>query len=234
MAINLSSDQITSLKKLISSKGYEEIDVQYEILDHVACRIEVLMTENPKMSLDDAFRKTHSEFGIFGFADLADSYREGIRKKFWNRYWTNLKIFLTTYRVLYLVLLGWVFHFISQNFTFFGERLTSAGWAIIGLMISVVFFLIYYHRIEKSFKNYASFKHGQNFFAGFNLIIQISVHGLRFSTGTEIPIELNFHGIIACITISALLVSWISIFLLPGIIKEAADETQRLKAIYER
>jgi hypothetical protein len=231
--MKLSPDQITSLKKLISSKGYEEIDVQYEILDHVACRIEVLMTENPKMSLDDAFRKTHSEFGIFGFADLADSYRESIRKKFWNRYWTNLKIFLTTYRVLYLVLLGWVFHFISQNFTFFGERLTSAGWAIIVLMISVVLFLIYFHRIGKNFKSYASFKQGQNFFGGFNLIIQTAVHGLRFSTDLEFPIELNIHGIIVWITISALLVSWISIFLLPGIIKEAADETQRLKAIYE-
>lgn len=84
--MNLSPDQIATLKKLISAKGYEEIDVQYEILDHVACRIEVLMTDNPKLTLEDAFRKTHSEFGIFGFADLADSYRESIRKKFWTRY----------------------------------------------------------------------------------------------------------------------------------------------------
>lgn len=44
--MKLSPDQITTLKKLISFKGYEEIDVQYEILDHVACRVEVMMNEN--------------------------------------------------------------------------------------------------------------------------------------------------------------------------------------------
>jgi hypothetical protein len=41
--MKLSPNQITTLKKLISFKGYEEIDVQYEILDHVACRVEVMM-----------------------------------------------------------------------------------------------------------------------------------------------------------------------------------------------
>ena len=231
--MKLSPDQITTLKKLISFKGYEEIDVQYEILDHVACRIEVLMEENKKLSLEDAFRKTHAEFGIYGFADLADSYRKSIRKKFWSRYWASLRSLLTSYRVIYLILLGWIFHLISQNFTLFGEKLTAPGWAVIGLMISMVFFLIYFHRIGKNFKNYATFKHGLNFFGGFNLIIHISIQGLRFLMGPEIPMELNFQGIMAWITISALLISWVSLFLLPQIIQEAADETQRLKAIYE-
>lgn len=231
--MNLSPDQIATLKKLISFKGYEEIDVQYEILDHVACRIEVLMAENPKLTLDEAFRKAHSEFGIFGFADLADSYRESIRKKFWNRYWASLRSFLTSYRVIYLILLAWIFHLISQNFTFFGERITAPGWAVIGLMLSIVLFLIYFHRVGKNFKNYATFKHGLNFFGGFNLIIQISVQGMRFLMGSEIPMELNFQGIMAWITISAMLIAWVSLFLLPQIIQEAADETLRLKAIYE-
>ncbi len=231
--MNLSPDQIATLKKLISAKGYEEIDVQYEILDHVACRIEVLMTDNPKLTLEDAFRKTHSEFGIFGFADLADSYRESIRKKFWTRYWASLRSLVTSYRVIYLFLLGWAFHYVSQNFTLFGERVTAPGWGVIGLMISVVLFLIYFHRVGKNYKNYATFKHGLNFFGGFNLIIQISVQGMRFLMGSEIPMELNFQGIMAWITITASLICWVSMFLLPKIIQEAAADTQRLKSIYE-
>ncbi len=231
--MNLSPDQITTLKKLISFKGYEEIDVQYEILDHVACRVEVLMEENKKLSLEDAFRKTHAEFGIFGFSDLADSYRESIRKKFWSRYWASLKWFLTSYQVVYLFILGWVFHFISQNFTLFGERLTAPGWAVIGLMISVVFFIIYFHRVGKNLKNYATFKHGLSFFGGFQLFIHISTQGLRFLMGTEIPMELNFQGIMAWITITALLLAWISLFLLPKIVQDAVEQTQRLKVIYE-
>lgn len=231
--MNLSPDQITTLKKLISFKGYEEIDVQYEILDHVACRIEVLMDENPKLTLDEAFRKAHSEFGIFGFADLADSYRESIRKKFWSRYWASLRSFLTSYRVVYLFLLGWTFHWMSKNFTLFGEKVTAPGWGVIGLMVAVVFFFIYYHRIGKNFKGYATFKHGLSFFTGFQLILQISVHGTKYLIGEEIPTTLSFQGVMAWITISAMSIVWISMFLLPRVIQEAANETQKLKAIYE-
>lgn len=231
--MNLSTDQITTLKKLISFKGYEEIDVQYEILDHVACRIEVLMDENPKLTLEDAFQKTHAEFGIFGFADLADSYRESIRKKFWSRYWASLRSLVTSFQVFYLFFLGWTFHWISQNFMFFGERLTAPGWAVIGLMISMVLFLIYFHRVGKKYKNYATFKQGLSLFTGFQLVIHTATQGLRFLMGPEIPTELNFHGIMAWITITALLICWVSLFLLPKIIQEAAEETQRLKAIYE-
>jgi len=65
--MKLSKDQITSLKKLISYKGYPEIDLQYEILDHVACKVEVLLEKNPSLSLDDAFRKVHGELEYLDF-----------------------------------------------------------------------------------------------------------------------------------------------------------------------
>lgn len=231
--MKLSPDQITTLKQLISFKGYEEIDVQYEILDHVACRVEVLMEENPKLTLDHAFRKVHSEFGIFGFSELADSYRESIQKKFWSKYWASLRTFFTSYRVFYLLILGWAMDFASKNFTLFGEKLTAPGWGVIALIISVIFYLIYYHRVGKNYKNYATFRHASSFMGGANVFLQLAIQGLRFQTGTEIPMELTFQGIIAWITIIALFICWISIFLLPKIIQEAAEETQKLKTIYE-
>ena len=230
--MKLSPDQITTLKKLISFKGYEEIDVQYEILDHVACRIEVLMEENKKLSLEDAFRKTHAEFGIFGFADLADSYRESIRKKFWSKYWASLRSLLTSYRVVYLFLLGWVFHFISQNFTLFGEKLTAPVWAVIGLIIPVVLYFIYYHQIGKNYKNYASFKQASDFMGIANIVLQLAIQGV-FRIGGEIPKEITFPSIIAWISITALFIAWVSLFLLPKIIQEAAEETQKLREVYE-
>ena len=231
--MNLSPDQITTLKKLISSKGYEEIDVQYEILDHLACRIEVLMAENPKLTLDEAFRKAHSEFGIFGFADLADSYRESIRKKFWNRYWASLRSLVTSYRVVYLFLLGWTFHLISQNFTLFGERLTAPGWGVIALFVCVVFLVFYYHRVGKGFRHYATFKHALSFTGGMHLIMQFALQGSKYLTRPEIALKFTFQGVFAWLAIISMLIGWISIFLLPKIIQEAAADTQRLKSIYE-
>jgi hypothetical protein len=80
--MKLTNNQITTLKKLISYKGYPEIDLQYEILDHVACKVEVLLEKNPSLSLDDAFRKVHGEFGVFGFLGLAESYTNNIEKRY--------------------------------------------------------------------------------------------------------------------------------------------------------
>lgn len=231
--MNLSPDQITALKKLIAFKGYDEIDVQYEILDHVACRIEVLMEKNPKLSLEDAFRKTHSEFGIFGFADLADSYRESIRKKFWSRYWNFFRRFFLSYRIVYLVILGKTLIILSEKFTLFGEKLTAPAWGVIALMISAVLLLIYYHREGRKFKNYATFKAAMGYTGWMFVLIHISFQGIKYLTGSEIPTELTFRGVMAWLTISAMAVGWISVFLLPKIIQEAAEETQKLKSIYE-
>lgn len=231
--MKLSPDQITTLKKLISFKGYEEIDVQYEILDHVACRIEILIEENPKFALVDAFRKAHSEFGIFGFSDLADSYRESIKKKFWSRYWASMRWFFTSYRVAYLFILGWLLDFASKNFSLFGEQMTAPGWGVIALMTSVIFLLIYYNRQGRKFKKYATFNYALGYTQWMFLLTHIAFQGTNFLAGPEIPIELSFQGVMAWLTITAMAIGWISVFLLPKIIQEAAEETQHLKSIYE-
>jgi hypothetical protein len=72
-----------------------------------------------------------------------------------------------------------------------------------------------------------------SFTGGMHLIMQFALQGSKYLTAPDLALEFNFQGIIACIAIICMLIGWISIFLLPGIIKEAADETQRLKAIYE-
>ena len=79
--MKLTKVQIEQLKKMISKKGYVHIDVQYEILDHVACKIEELLEEGPTLSLEDAFRKVHSSFGIFGFSTLEESYTKSIHAR---------------------------------------------------------------------------------------------------------------------------------------------------------
>lgn len=231
--MKLSPDHIAALKKLIAFKGYDEIDVQYEILDHVACRVEVLLEENPKLSLEDAFSKTHSEFGVFGFADLADSYRESIRKKFWSRYWTFFRRFFLSYRIVYLFILGESLIILSEKFTLFGEKITAPAWGVIALMISVVFLLVYYHRKGRKFKNYATFKAAMGYTGWMLVLMHISLQGIKYLTGSEIPTELTIEGVMAWLTITAMAIGWVSIFLLPKVIQEAAQETQRLKNIYE-
>ena len=126
--MKLSPSQIDTLKKLISFKGYPEIDLQYEILDHVACKVEVILEEKPDMSLEDAFQKVHSEFGIFGFSDLAESYTKSIEKRYRRFFWEEFKALFTSYRITYPIIVSFILYWLSVNFTLFGEQVSLPLW----------------------------------------------------------------------------------------------------------
>lgn len=98
--MKLSKEQIEQVKKMISRKGYPFIDVQYEILDHVACRIEELMAHDSKLSLEAAFAKVHASFGIFGFSSLEESYEKSIQQKATKFTMGALKNILTSWRIV--------------------------------------------------------------------------------------------------------------------------------------
>ena len=85
---------------MISRKGYPFIDVQYEILDHVACKIEELMAQDSKLSLEAAFAKVHASFGIFGFSSLEESYLNLIQKKFTRYYWEEIKATFSSTKII--------------------------------------------------------------------------------------------------------------------------------------
>lgn len=98
--MKLTKNQIEQLKKMISSKGYPFIDVQYEILDHVACKIEELMVQDPKLSLEAAFAKIHASFGIFGFSGLEESYVKLIEQRFKRYYWDEIKAIFSSAKII--------------------------------------------------------------------------------------------------------------------------------------
>lgn len=118
--MKLSPDQITTLKKLISYKGFPEIDLQYEILDHVACKVEELLDKHPSLSLDDAFRKVHSEFGVFGFLDLAESYKSAIRRRYRGYFLKEFISLFTSYKIIFPLFFGLLIYWISENDHLFG------------------------------------------------------------------------------------------------------------------
>lgn len=120
--MKLNKDQIEQLKKLISKKGYPEIDVQYEILDHVACKVEVMLDENPNLKVEEAFQKVHASFGIFGFSDLEESYKKLIEKRLTGYFWGELKSSVFSLNILLPILLTFCYfqsaYVLEKNFSF--------------------------------------------------------------------------------------------------------------------
>ncbi|MDN3205789.1 hypothetical protein [Algoriphagus sediminis] len=225
--MNLSPGQIDSLKKLISYKGYPEIDVQYEILDHVACRVEELMNQNPKLSLNEAFAKAHGEFGVFGFSELEESYKKVIQKRVIKNFSVELKDLFTSLRIIYPLGLGFIFH---QSSVLLGN---SNLWLILMVgfvLIASIGIISKYWSKSKAYRKYASFQVTALWFQLLNLGIICAFNAYQFVLKSPQSLfEKVFSGIILLV----LGVMFVSIFIIPKVVNQSIRETEKLKAIYE-
>jgi len=106
--MSLSEDQLTAIKNFISRKGIKYIDVQMEIIDHVASSIEEKMTADPSLSFETALKQTHSSFGIFGFSGMEDAIVNGLGKKYRIIFWKQFGSFFGPKYILLVLLAGFL------------------------------------------------------------------------------------------------------------------------------
>ncbi|MFC3878855.1 hypothetical protein ACFOSV_01640 [Algoriphagus namhaensis] len=227
--MKLSSFQITQLKKLISYKGYPEIDVQYEILDHVACKVEKLLEQNPSLALDDAFRKVHSEFGIFGFSDLADSYRKSIEKRFWKNYLLEIRNLFLSYRIILPLLLSAL---IYQASNLIDDPkswiLFLAGFCLLGSL----FLIVKYWRKHSEYKNYAAYLSSNHIFQLLNIGLLCSLYSYQHVYSASFENDPLFVIVLAGIIGFILVWFALSLFTLPRLLDKTMLEIEELKKIY--
>jgi hypothetical protein len=166
--MNLNKEQLHQIKELIAQIGFNGVDVQMEILDHVASSVEDKMDENPLLSFDVAVSETHKSFGIMGFSAFAEGIVNSIRAKYTRLFW---RFFFSAFRYKYVLLLC---------FSIFGvykmQSLLTANvffiFFVIGLLI--VFGILIFSNIKATvYKKFVSFKSGTSFlpFLGYILLL---------------------------------------------------------------
>ena len=101
--VKLNEEQIDHLKEFIKTKGFHDHAVILEILDHFACKIEDIMTNEPKMSFYDALMKARLSFGVMGFQPISSAFEKQSRKKYRKLYWRNLFQSFTSIKFLILL-----------------------------------------------------------------------------------------------------------------------------------
>lgn len=79
--ILLTDAQLKVLLMYIEQKGFSDPAIQLEILDHLACKVEEVLSSE-QIILEEAVKKAHKSFGIAGFRPLAKSYSRHIYSKF--------------------------------------------------------------------------------------------------------------------------------------------------------
>lgn len=77
----LTKDQIGTIKKFIKSRGFDTIEVEMEILDHVASAVESKIGQDEKLTIDKAIRQVHESFGIMGFSSIEEATSLSVHKR---------------------------------------------------------------------------------------------------------------------------------------------------------
>jgi magnesium-transporting ATPase (P-type) len=80
----LSEVEIDRLFDFVKSKYVRFIDLQYELVDHLASSIEDIQSTDPNVSFDKALQETYSRFPITGFSQYI-SEKQSALNKYWAR-----------------------------------------------------------------------------------------------------------------------------------------------------
>ena len=97
--MTLSKEQIEQLFIFTQKKFVHWYDLQVELVDHLANKIEAEMAANKALSFERALGNVYASFGIFGFAKIVSEKQEALRKAnnklLWNAikaefWWPNL------------------------------------------------------------------------------------------------------------------------------------------------
>jgi len=227
--MRLNKEQIEQLKKLISYKGYPQIDVQYEILDHVACKVEKMMDDNPNLSLPNAFQKVHASFGIFGFSGLEESYKGMIQKRLWGYYWKELMQLFTSYRVIFPI---GILYLMFQSSILLQNSKSWILMMIVFLCFSFFWVVFRYWGTHKKYKKYESYLASSNVFQLINLGVIICLQGHNFVYRQNGAPEALFSQIFLGVILTGISFLFVSVFILPRVLDRSIADTEALIEVY--
>src|SRR5690606_9233533 len=106
--MKLTKQQIEYIRTFIEQRGFTAMDLQLEMIDHVACRIEEKMGKNPALSFEEALQQTHAEFGVSGFSKLEAALVSSLSRKYLRQIWLELKRWLSFPGVLLVGSFAWI------------------------------------------------------------------------------------------------------------------------------
>ncbi len=123
--IKLSEDEIDQLFTFCRSKYVRYLDLQYEIVDHLASGIESEMSNDPTLKFKSALNKVYGKFPITGFSKLVEEKEKAMSKYWWKKAGESLLEYISTLKILY-IFMAFVISF-TLLFYFHGIAIIGIG-----------------------------------------------------------------------------------------------------------
>lgn len=130
----LTQQQIDRIFEFTSQKYIKYYDVQLELVDHIASRIEQMMADDPNLQFEPALQKVYKSFGIFGFTKVQDQKIVEMRQ-YWQAKKMNIyKSYLTLPLLVFTIALTLVFALLIKSTGLMGAMIILFGLVFIDLL----------------------------------------------------------------------------------------------------
>lgn len=132
--ITITSDQIAHLFKFVKSKYVRYIDLQYELVDHLASAIEDEMAQDSKLTFEQALALVYNRFPVTGFTHYIKSTSTNLSKYWRRKLWLIAKSY---FRIPQVILTIAVFAFVLY-ICFEGDPLGIKTLLTISIIVNFV------------------------------------------------------------------------------------------------
>lgn len=137
---SLTADQIQTIFDFTEKKYIKYYDVQLELVDHIADKIETLQADDPNLSFDRALHEVYKSFGLFGFTKVQEQKMVEL-----HRYWMrHLKSYIKGYfklpKIIITVILSLcIYSFMKQGYLYpLLSDLDKASLLLIEFCVSIL------------------------------------------------------------------------------------------------
>ena len=96
----LTEKQIESLFRFCEKKFVRHYDLQVELVDHLAERIEEEMAADATLGFDAALQRVYAGFGLFGFAHIVQDRSAMLHKRNSKLWWSQVRAFFVLPKIL--------------------------------------------------------------------------------------------------------------------------------------
>ena len=116
---SLTADQIQTIFDFTEKKYIKYYDVQLELVDHIADKIEALQTDDPHLTFDRALHKVYKSFGVFGFTKVQEEKMFGLQRYWMRHLWSYLKSYFKLPKIIITVILSLcIYSFMKQGYLY--------------------------------------------------------------------------------------------------------------------
>ncbi len=107
--MELTKQQIEQLFEFTEKKYVRYYDLQVELVDHLATKIEEEMAADADLEFTKALDKVYRSFGMFGFAKIVQQKQNEVANAARNKWWKEIKLFFTWPKITFVVCIFMIF-----------------------------------------------------------------------------------------------------------------------------